>query len=150
MTKSEMTISNLTRLFFAVIATSLLAACATSSSPKENTTAAAPATKAAAPVEPWDGDGMDIPLDGSSVEAFDASLARVKAHTSEANYTTLVNAIDYLQFYDLSANRDRAKVVANLNGMTGYEVLEKVKWRKPAPGKSPAEKGAADAKIIDT
>lgn len=127
----------------------LLSACASTETREQAGTAAQTAAPAAA-VEPWDGDGMDIPLDGSSLEAFDASLARVKAHTSESNYTTLVNAIDYLQFYDLSAKRDRAKLAANLNGLTGYQVLEKVKWRKPAPGKSPAEKGAADAKIIDT
>ena len=35
--------------------------------------------------EPWDGDGMDIPLEGSDLEAFDTSMARVKAHTSAVN-----------------------------------------------------------------
>jgi len=144
-----MTISNLTRLVLILASAALLVACATPAN-TEHTAGGAPAAKSAAAVEPWAGDGMDIPLDGSSLAAFDASLARVKAHTSEANYTTLVNAIDYLQVYDLSAKRDRARLAANLNGLTGYQILEKVNWRKPAPGKSPAEKGAADAKIIDT
>lgn len=97
--------------------------------------------------EPWEGDGMEIPLDGSDLEAFDTSLARVKAHTSPENYTTLVNAIEYLLVYDLAAKRDRAKLASHLDGLTSYQVLEKVGWRKPAPGKSQAEKGAADAKI---
>jgi hypothetical protein len=97
--------------------------------------------------EPWEGDGMEIPLDGSSLEAFETSLARVKAHTSEANYTTLVNAIDYLEVYDLAAKRDRSKVAANLDGLTPNQVLERVGWQQPAPGKNAADKGAADANI---
>lgn len=98
--------------------------------------------------EPWDGDGMEIPLDGSNLEAFETSLARVEAHTSAANYTSLKNAIEYLLVYDLESKRDRAKLAAKLDGLTGYQVMEKVGWRKPAPGKSKAEKGAADA-VID-
>jgi hypothetical protein len=97
--------------------------------------------------EPWEGDGMEIPLDGSSLEAFETSLARVQAHTSPKNYTTLVNGIEYLLVYDLAAKRDRAKLASHLDGLTPYQVLEKVGWRRPAPGKSQAEKGAADAKI---
>jgi hypothetical protein len=120
-----------------------LAACAT---------APEPADPEAEPVktyefEPWEGDGMEITLDGSSLEAFETSLARVQAHTSEANYTTLVNAIEYLLVYDLASQRDRAKLAARLDGKTAYQVLEKVGWRRPAPGKSKAEKGAADASI---
>jgi hypothetical protein len=75
-------------------------------------------------------DGMDMPLDGSSLEAFEQSLEKVKANTSEANYTTLRNAIDYLLMYDLSARRDKTKLAANLNGLTGNEVVDKVSWRK--------------------
>ena len=100
-------------------------------------------------IEPWDGDGMEIPMDGSSLEAWDRSMARVKAHTSEANYTTLENAIKYLLVYDLQAKNDINNLITILDGMTGYEILARVKWRKPAPGKGPAEKGAADAKIIE-
>jgi hypothetical protein len=96
--------------------------------------------------EPWEGDGMEIPLDGSSLEAFETSLARVKAHTSEANYTTLVNAIEYLMVYDLAAKRDRTAL--RLDGLTPT-VLERVAWRNPSPGKSPSEQGAANA-AIDT
>ena len=97
--------------------------------------------------EPWEGDGMEIPLDGSSLEAFETSLARVEAHTSPENYTTLVNSIEYLLVYDLAAKRDRAKLASHLDGLTPYQVLERVGWRRPAPGKSQAEKGAADTSI---
>lgn len=101
-------------------------------------------------IEPFEGDGMTIPVDGSSPEAFDKSLAQIKAYVPESTYTTLLDAIDYLLLYDLSAKRDKEKLIANLDGLTGYEILQKINWRKPAPGKGPAEIGAADAKIIDS
>ena len=31
-------------------------------------------------VDDYDGDGMELTLDGSSIEAFDASMARIKRH----------------------------------------------------------------------
>ena len=100
-------------------------------------------------IEPWDGHGLEIPLDGSSIETWEASMARVKAHTTENEYNTLDNAIRYLLVYDLQSHGDMNKLIERLDGLTGYEILSKVKWRKAAPGKGPAEKGAADAKIID-
>jgi len=107
----------------------VLTACAATPSPTSSgQSAASVATEE--PVEPWDGDGMEIPLDGSSLEAFDKSLARVKAHTSPASYTTLINAIEYLMVYDLSAKRDRSKLAANLDGLTGRQVVGKVGWQK--------------------
>jgi hypothetical protein len=130
-----------------VLLAMVLAAC-TSTAPA---TAEAPAVVAEAEiVDDFEGDGMEIPLDGSSLEAFDASLAMVKRHADEASYTTLEKAIDYLLLYDLGAKRDKAKLAARLDGLNGYEVVAKVGWRKPAPGKGNAEKGAADVKIIDT
>ena len=100
-----------------------------------------------AEIEPWEGDGMQIPLDGSSMEAWDRSLARVKAHSSEPNYITLENAIKYLLMYDLKSYRDMNTLIARLDGKTGYEIIALVGWRKPAPGKGMPEKDAADAKI---
>lgn len=114
-------------LLFAACAL-FLSGCATASSAQPSAEATSAPT--AEPVEPWDGDGMDIPLDGSSLEAFEKSLARVEAHTSPSTYTTLVNAIDYLLLYDLSAKRDKAKLAANLDGATGREVIDKVRWTK--------------------
>ncbi|RPH95548.1 MAG: hypothetical protein EHM68_12540 [Lysobacterales bacterium] len=134
----------LTRLILAALVSLALGACAATPGQQE--------TIEEEPVktyefEPWDGDGMDIPLDGSSLEAFETSLARVQAHTTPSNYTTLVNAIEYLLVYDLEIKRDRARLAAKLDGQTPYDVLQRVGWRKPAPGKSAAEKGAADATI---
>jgi hypothetical protein len=98
----------------------------------------------------FEGDGMEMPLDGSSLEAFEASMAEVKKHSKESTYISLENAIEYLLVYDLEVKRSKEKLVAKLNGLTGYEVLSRVGWRKPAPGKSKAEKGSADAQIIDS
>lgn len=123
------------------------AGCASQPSSPEN---ASSADSQVQEVEPWDGDGMEIPLDGSSKKAWDTSMARVKAHSTEAQYITLENAIEYLMLYDLQAGHDFDKLIARLDGLTGYEVIARINWRKPAPGKGPAEKGAADAKIIDT
>jgi hypothetical protein len=116
--------------FFAAATLGLcLTACAT--------TAPAPEPQAEPPVaepieiEPWDGDGMDIPLDGSSLEAFERSLARVEAHTTPSHYTTLVNAIDYLLVYDLGAKRDKTALASRLDGLTGHQVVDRVGWRKP-------------------
>jgi hypothetical protein len=98
-------------------------------------------------IEPYEGDGMEIPLDGRSMAHFDAYMARVKKYTDESSFTTLEDAIEYLLVYDIGVRRDKEKLIAKLDGLTGYEILSKVGWRKPAPGKSQAEKGAADATI---
>lgn len=136
-------------LLILMFASLLLAGCAGQQKQTGTSEGIEPQADTAYEIEPWDGDGMEIPLDGSSREAWDQSMARVKAHTSESDYTTLKNAIDYLLVYDLQAKNDLNNLISRLDGMTGYEILARVKWRKPAPGKGPAEKGAADAKIID-
>ena len=81
-------------------------------------------------IEPWDGDGMEIPLDGSSREAWERSLARVKAHSKESTYTTLENAIDYLLVYDLESRGDFETLISRLDGQTGYEIIARTNWRK--------------------
>ena len=126
--KKEM-VSDFARLALGAALVVFLTACAATNptGPAEQSAKAAVADE---PVEPWEGDGMDIPLDGSSLEAFNTSLARVKAHTKPSSYTTLINAIDYLLVYDLSAKRDRAQLAANLDGLTGRQVIDKVSWQK--------------------
>lgn len=133
-----------------LLAVTLTAACAGQQSQKVDSAATDKQGETVYEFEPWEGDGLEIPLDGSSREAWATSMARVKAHTSGANYITLENAIEYLLVYDLAAQRDFDKLIGRLDGLTGYQVLARINWRKPAPGKGPAEKGAADAKIIDS
>jgi hypothetical protein len=74
--------------------------------------------------------GMKIPFDGSSVEAFEKSMEEAKPQMTEAEYITLNNALDYLLVYDLAARRNKEKLYANLDGLTGEEIVDKVKWRK--------------------
>ena len=156
MAPAKKTLIKTTMHFFIAAMAFSLAACAT---PAAQAPAVPEAQQSAGTVEiveepaivdDYEGDGMEIPLDGTSVETFEASLQMVKRHTDEDNYITLRKAINYLLVYDLGAKRDMAKLAHRLNGLNGYEVVAKVGWRKPPPGKSKAEKGAADAKIIDT
>lgn len=74
--------------------------------------------------------GMQIPVDGSSLDAFNDSLAKIKEQATEANYITLEEAIKYLLVYDLGAGRDRAKLAKNLDGLTGEQIIDKVSWRR--------------------
>jgi len=74
------------------------------------------------------GEGMQIPVDGTSLDAFEQSLATIKTKTTSAEYTTLVNAIDYLMVYNIAAKRDRTKLAALLNGKTGEQIVGLVEW----------------------
>lgn len=119
----------------AVMAAVLLSACA-SSQPADSGPAdpkQVPAVKQGPDqdvIEAYGGDGMKIPLDGSSLAAFETSLEKVKRNTSPDKYETLTNAIDYLLVYDLAAQRDREKLAARLDGNSGYEIVDKVGWQK--------------------
>lgn len=132
--------TGLIRIAVAAMAAAILAACAAQPPQPEPES---PPEKVYS-FEPWEGDGMDIPLDGSSLEAFETSLARVEAHTTPDDYTTLRNAIEYLLVYDLSANRDRARLAANLDGLTPREVIAKVNWGVKRPGNTSAERRRAN------
>lgn len=100
--------------------------------------------------ELYGGDGMKIPLDGSSLENFEASLELVKKHSTEDSFTTLRNSIQYLLVYDLEVRRNREALAAKLNGRTGEEVKSMVGWRRPAPGQGKADKGSSDPGLIDS
>lgn len=77
--------------------------------------------------------GMYLPFDGSSVKAFDKSLEEIQAETTEAEFTTLQNALDYLLVYDLAARRDREVLYERLNGKTPVDVIHMVKWKVRGP-----------------
>ena len=105
-------------------------ATATKTAPVEAATAAVTeAAKDQTPAANLD-PGMQIPVDGSSLEAFEKSLATIKEKATEANYTSLQGAIDYLLVYDIGAGRDKAKLAKNLDGLTGDQINEKVHWRQ--------------------
>jgi len=125
----------------------LLGACATAPSTEHQSATASATTPH---FEPWNGDGMDIPIDGSSMEAFETSCARIKAYTTPEEYDSFQQALEWHRTYDLAAREKMELLVPRLDGKTPNDLLKAIRWRKPAPGRSPAEKDAADAKIIDT
>ena len=116
----------------------LLSACATTEPGKIETNGAEQDTPQAATaqgpdadiVELYNGDGMLMPLDGSSLEAFNASMEKVKRNTSMKSYTTLFNAIEYLLTYELSVKQDRTLLAKKLDGLNGNEIIDKVRWQK--------------------
>ena len=122
----------------------MLAACA-GTAPVEK-----PASEAEIAVEPWDGDGMKIPLDGSSMEAWDRSMARVKAHTSPKSYQALEGAVKYLLIYDLESYGDKNKLIKRLDGMTGEEVISNVKWWQPRIRKQQQQKSEDEKESTGT
>jgi len=110
-----------------------LVACGPSKSAVNGEHATETATDATAEAEisdGYEGDGMKIPLDGSSVAAFEASMAKVKRNTTEQRYETLEKAVDYLLAYDLGAQGKKALLVERLNGLNGYEVIARTGWGK--------------------
>jgi len=73
--------------------------------------------------------GMSIPFDGSSTEAFNASLDKIKAETTDAEFTTVQNALDYLLVYDLGSRGDPEALYERLDGTTPAEMVKMVKWK---------------------
>jgi hypothetical protein len=98
--------------------------------PAAESTAELATTTSTAAATPKFGPGMQIPVDGTSLEAFEQSLAGIKDKTTTPEYTTLTNAIDYLMVYYLAAKRDRAKLAGYLNGKTGEQIVDMVVWGK--------------------
>lgn len=66
------------------------------------------------------------PLDGSSIESFTAGLKKVDEEASEKDYRYLMSSLDYLLFYDIGANRDKATLYSRLDGKTPAEIVEEV------------------------
>ena len=72
--------------------------------------------------------GLDIVMDGSSLEAYEESLEKVRETGSESDYEGLKRAFEYLLLYDLGAKHSPEKLAARLDGRTGHEILAMVKW----------------------
>lgn len=138
--KSEQLNNRLLAFALIVAATLLLGACATSSAPPAAQAEATAAEEPAPEIEPWDGYGLEIPLDGSSMEAWERSLLRVEAYSEPADYELLLSAIDYLRVYDLGARGKMDLLIARLDGQTGYQILSRVKYRGRDPVVKPGEK----------
>jgi hypothetical protein len=70
---------------------------------------------------------MDIPLDGASTESFKAGLEQVDEQATEKQYRSVMSALDYLLFYELSVQRNKDKLYASLDGKTPNEIVEMVR-----------------------
>lgn len=109
----------------------LLFLLATPSSWAEPETGAEAETKAETDAEAEaEATGLDIVLDGSSLEAFNEGLDEIKETSTEREYEKLEKSINYLLFYDLVAKQDKARLAERLDGMTGRQVIQKVERRR--------------------
>lgn len=73
--------------------------------------------------------GMLLAFDGTSTAAFEKSMEAIQAETTEAEFTTVQNAIDYLLVYDLASRRNREVLYKRLDGKTPAEMLKMVNWQ---------------------
>ena len=70
---------------------------------------------------------MDQPMNGASLEDFNASLERVQKSASEADFKILNMALDWLLLYDLGARGDRATLYRRLDGNTPTQIIAKAR-----------------------
>ena len=70
--------------------------------------------------------GLQMTLDGSSVEAFEKSMTVLKKNLKASEYNRLKTAVQYLQLYDFR-NRGKAKLYASLDDMTPAQVEARAK-----------------------
>jgi len=66
---------------------------------------------------------VEIIMDGTSVETFEASLKQFQETAPTDEYRLLRSALQYLQVYDLSARGNKAKLYEKLNGKTADEII---------------------------
>ncbi len=72
---------------------------------------------------------MSQPLDGSSQEAFDASLARVETDATPDEYARLKNALGMMSAYDLAIRSNPSLLPQRVDGKTPSEVVQMAKDR---------------------
>ena len=74
--------------------------------------------------------GLNIPMDGTSLEAWNQSMEKVKEVGGQREYNRLQDAFDYLLMFDIGAKNNPATLASRLNGLTGNEILKRVAYRK--------------------
>lgn len=70
---------------------------------------------------------MDQPVDFSSAEAAEATLQKIREQEGEAAYTNVKSGMDFVLFYDLSVNKDKAKLYKKLDGKTPNQIIAKAR-----------------------
>lgn len=74
--------------------------------------------------------GMDIPMDGSSLEAWNASLEKVKEAGGPKAVGQIQDAFDYLLMFDIGAKNDPATLASRLDGLTGSQIVKRIGYGK--------------------
>ncbi len=70
---------------------------------------------------------MDQPVDFSSPENIEKTMAAIRQQAGEKEAGSVDNAIGYLMVYDLSVKRDKEKLYAKLNGKTPNEIIAMIR-----------------------
>jgi hypothetical protein len=83
------------------------------------------AQESSATAETEQADVMDQPLDGSSIESFEAGLQRIREVKGEPDYQRVQAAIGWLMVYDLAARRNKETLYKRLDGLTPKQVIER-------------------------
>ena len=72
---------------------------------------------------------MSEPVDGSTPEAFKASLERVKEEASAEDYDLFQRSLGLMRTYDLAVRSNPAMLAQRLNGRTPTEIIEAARER---------------------
>ncbi len=97
---------------------------------EENVTSAVESSTPEDTIGSAEATGLDIVMDGSSLEAFEQSMEQVRETGTAVEYKSITGAIDYLLIYDIGAKRNMKTLASRLNGLTGNEIVGRVNWRK--------------------
>jgi len=89
-------------------------------------TAADSAAGAAASEAEQEKTGLDIVMDGTSLEAWNQSMEEVRKVGGQADYARLQKAFDYLLAFDIGAKKNPEVLASRLNGLTGHQIIERV------------------------
>ena len=74
--------------------------------------------------------GLNIVMDGSSLDAWNQSMEEVKEVGGPKEHAQLQDAFDYLLMFDIGAKNDPETLASRLDGLTGNEILKRVRYRK--------------------
>ena len=80
--------------------------------------------------EPAEPTGLDVVMDGSSMEAWNASMEEVKEVGGLKEQGQVQDAFDYLLMFDIGAKGKPELLAQRLDGMTGNEIISRVNYGK--------------------
>lgn len=78
--------------------------------------------------EPAEPTGLDVVMDGTSMDTWNASLDEVQEIGGIKERGQVQDAFDYLLMFDIGAKGKPEVLASRLNGMTGREIVSRVKY----------------------